>query len=172
VVDLLGRLLGGPSGGTQAFAATYSEGLGVGYRWFDQRGIEPLFPFGHGLSYTRFEYSDLAIKPDGEGLLASFRLRNAGSRKGSEVTQLYLGPAENAEIPMMPKSLAGFERVELEPGRSRIVSMRLARRSFSYWSPVRHDWVLATGSRKVYVGASSRDIRLEAATPAPLSSSR
>lgn len=140
----------GPSG------SVYAEGIAVGYRGYDQRKIEPLYPFGHGLSYTRFEYSDLAVT--GEDVTVT--VRNAGSRAGTEVVQVYLGPAANAPVPMAPRALAGFERVELEPGRSKRVTIRMGVRALSYWSVERHGWVVAAGRRAVYVGSSSRDIRL------------
>jgi len=172
VTELIGRLLGGVPGSRNAFTATYSEGIAVGYRWYDQQNIQPLFPFGHGLSYTRFEYSDLAVKRGEDGIQVSFALRNTGSRRGAEVAQVYVGPAENPPVPMMPRSLVGFERVELEPGRAKTVSIHVAARVLSYWSTEKQDWVVAEGSRRVYVGASSRDIKLEGTTPAGLSSSR
>jgi len=123
----------------------FSEGLAVGYRWYDQQEIEPLFPFGHGLSYTRFEYSNLEVKRAGDEAEISFTLRNAGHRRGAEVAQVYLGPAD-AGAP--PRSLAGFERVELQPGRSKRVSVQVQAQDCA-----------------VYVGASSRDIRLEGEIP-------
>ena len=143
---------------------TFSEGLAVGYRWFDQQGTEPLFAFGHGLSYARFEYSDLAAVKTPRGIEVSFRLRNAGSRSGAEVAQLYLGPAAGAPVHMAPKSLAGFERVQLRPGQSVSVTIAVGARALSYWSAERHAWELASGERPIYVGSSSRDIRLTGRT--------
>jgi beta-glucosidase len=145
--------------------ATFSEGIAVGYRWYDQQNIQPLFPFGHGLSYTRFQYSELAVKLGGDGVDVIFTLRNTGSRKGAEVPQVYLGPASNPPVPMVPKSLVGFQRVELEPGRSKRVRMHIDGRGLSYWSIDRHDWVTPPGRRPIYVGASSRDIRIEGLLP-------
>jgi beta-glucosidase len=168
VTDLLTRALGGlgtaagsRNTGGNVFAATYTEGLAVGYRWYDQQKIQPLFPFGHGLSYTQFQYSDLRLERIGVEVEASFTVRNAGARQGSEVPQLYLGPADGLAVPMMPKSLVGFERIELKPGESKRVVLRLGARSLSYWSTEKHGWVVANNNRSIYVGSSSRDIRLE-----------
>jgi beta-glucosidase len=147
-------------------AVRFSEGLGVGYRWYDQQKIQPLFPFGHGLSYTRFEYSDLYIRPAGDGADISFTLRNAGAVRGAEVSQVYMtSPATLAVA--APRTLVGFERVELPAGGARKVTVHMDERAFSYWSVERHDWQVATGERTVYVGASSRDVRLESRVSAP-----
>ncbi len=143
---------------------TYSEGLAVGYRWYDQERLQPLFPFGYGLSYTKFEYSGLALKPTAAGLEATFTLRNTGRAHGSEVVQLYLGSPEGSPVPMPPQSLAAFERVELAAGASRMITLRADERALSYWSIERHAWVPASKVRPVYVGASSRDIRLSGVT--------
>jgi beta-glucosidase len=142
-------------------AVNFSEGIAVGYRWYDQQNIQPLFPFGHGLSYTRFEYSGLAVERHGDGLDVSFNLRNAGSRKGAEVAQAYVGPAANAPVPMAQKSLVGFERIDLDAGQTRRVTMHIDARGLSYWSTQKHDWALAGSARPLYVGSSSRDIRIE-----------
>ncbi len=147
---------------------TFSEGIAVGYRWYDQQGIQPLFPFGHGLSYTRFQYSNLILKRNGDGVDVTFALRNAGSRRGAEVAQVYVGPAHNPPVPMAPRSLVGFERVVLEPGQRRSVTVHVDARGLSYWSTEEHDWVVAGGDRPIYVGASSRDVRLEGYLPATI----
>lgn len=141
-------------------AVTYSEGLAVGYRWETQEKLEPLFPFGLGLSYTHFEYSGLIISSTHEGLEVKFTLRNTGAVRGSEVPQVYLGPPQNPPAPMPPRSLAAFQRVELNAGASCTVTLRIDKRALSYWSSERHDWMPAGGARPIYVGASSRDIRL------------
>jgi beta-glucosidase len=135
---------------------TFSEGIAVGYRWYDQQNIQPLFPFGHGLSYTQFEYSNLAVRQGADGADVAFTLRNTGPRKGTEVPQVYVGP----------KSLVGFQRIELEPGKSTTVSIHVDARGLSYWSADKHDWAEPPGARPVYVGASSRDIRLQGEIPA------
>jgi beta-glucosidase len=142
-------------------AVTFSEGIAVGYRWYDQQSIEPLFPFGHGLSYTRFEYSDLNVVAAASGLNVSFTLRNAGRVGGTEVAQIYLGPAEGAPVQMAMKSLAAFRRVELGAGQCRRITLHVDARALEYWSVDRHDWVWSGDERAVYAGSSSRDIRLE-----------
>jgi beta-glucosidase len=149
-----------------AAAVTFSEGIAVGYRWYDQQKIQPLFPFGHGLSYTRFEYSRLAVKRSGDGIDVTFTVRNAGSRKGAEVTQVYLGPPANSPVAMAPQSLVGFQRIELGPGVSGRVTIHIGARELSWWSTEKHDWVIASGERPIQVGSSSRDIRLQASTAA------
>ena len=148
---------------------TYSEGIDVGYRWFDRQGLQPLFPFGHGLAYSAFAYSSLRVErsPDG-GANVSFRLRNTGSRASDEVPQVYLGAPDQAPpgVAFARRSLAAFDRVHLAPGQARRVSLHLARRAFEFWSSSEQRWVLAQGRRAVSVGASSRDLRLEQELPA------
>ena len=150
----------------EAPSATFSEGIAVGYRWYDQQNIQPLFPFGHGLSYTQVQYSNLVVKRDREGVDVTFTLRNTGSRKGAEVAQVYVGPARNAPVPTVPRSLVGFERIELERGLRRRVTIHIDARALSCWSTDKHDWVVPDGDRQIYVGSSSRDIRLNGSLPA------
>ena len=138
----------------------YSEGVLVGYRWYDTKDITPLFPFGHGLSYTQFRYSDLGITPTGGGYDVSFRVRNTGAQKGAEVAQVYVGAPSGAPVPMARQSLVGFERVELVPGEERRMTVHVGAQPLSYWSVARHDWVVLPGRRSVQVGSSSRDVRL------------
>lgn len=140
--------------------AEYSEGTLVGYRWYDARHIVPLFPFGHGLSYTHFEYSNFSAQPAGDGYDVHFTLRNAGSRAGAEVAQVYVGPPAYAPLTFAPRKLAGFARVQLAPGERRQVTVHLAPRTLSYWSVARHDWALPPGERRIDIGSSSRDLRL------------
>lgn len=140
-----------------------ANGIFQGYRWYDRFAIEPLFPFGHGLSYTQFQYGDLDIDDAGRGGLdVSFVVRNVGRVAGAEVPQVYIGaPRESPPgIDFAVKQLAGFTRVVLRPGQATRVAVRIDRRDLSYWSVAKHDWVLASGRREIFVGASSRDLRL------------
>jgi beta-glucosidase len=143
---------------------TFSEGVDVGYRWFDRQKIDPLFPFGHGLSYTTFAYSGLRIEkaPNG-GLNVQVTLRNTGQVDSDEVPQVYLGaPAEApAGVQFPVRSLAAFDRVFVPAGQSRTVTLRIAPRRLQYWSTAEGKWITAIGRRTVSVGASSRDLRAE-----------
>ncbi|WP_225198754.1 beta-glucosidase [Gluconobacter oxydans] len=142
----------------------YREGIFVGYRFFDIRHIQPLFPFGHGLSYTSFTYDALELTTEGEDVAVRFTLSNTGARAGWEVCQLYLGRAPNAPNRALPhhplRALKGFATVHLEPGESRVVDMTLDRRDLAYFDTVREDWTVPTGTVSIEIGASSRDIRL------------
>jgi beta-glucosidase len=141
----------------------YAEGIYVGYRHFDKHNIEPLFPFGHGLSYTTFGYSDLKVSPQragvGQAVEVSLAVRNTGAREGAEVVQLYLKDLHSS-VDRPVKELKGFRRVVLKPGETRTVSFTLDRSAMSYYSTARHDWVAEPGTFELLVGASSRDIRL------------
>lgn len=139
---------------------TYSEGIFTGYRGFDKADIEPLFPFGHGLSYTEFGYRSLSVRRAGAGYDVSFTVTNRGRRRGAEVPQVYVGAPRGAGVEMAVKTLAAFDRVELRAGESRRVTVRVGERQLSYWDTDRGRWVRPDGRRAVYVGSSSRDIRL------------
>jgi beta-glucosidase len=143
---------------------TYSEGVNVGYRWFDHEDIEPLFAFGHGLSYTSFAYSALRIHRAADGGLdVSFQIKNTGKVDGDEVPQIYLGnPSDAPEGAQFPKrSLVAFDRVHLQAGESKKVMLHVALRQLQYWSTASRGWVIADGKRTLSVGASSRDLRLQ-----------
>ena len=146
-----------------ALEINYTEGLLVGYRWFDARGIEPLFPFGHGLSYTRFAYSHLEVTPaagDGDrGLSVSFDVKNTGDRAGAEVAQVYLRLPSSTGEP--PKRLVGWDKLLLHPGETRHVRVKVDRERLAYWNVAASDWAIAAGPYTVYVGSSSRDLRLQ-----------
>lgn len=138
---------------------TYAEGIYVGYRGFDKRGIEPLFPFGYGLSYTTFAYSGLHVVPSAEGATVTFTVRNTGERPGAEVAELYVHqPHPRIDRPL--KELKGFRRIVLAPGESKTVTLSLNRADLSYFDPVKNDWVADPGEFDVWVGSSSADIRL------------
>lgn len=143
-----------------------SEGIFVGYRYYDQNRIAPLFPFGHGLSYTQFAYSNLTVSPAEGGVDVAFTIRNSGMRAGSEIPQVYLGPAPG-DVPMPPRALAGFTRVALAPGEARTVHIRVPARQFAFWSVEQRGWVTPAGQRPIYVGSSSRDVRLTGVAIAP-----
>lgn len=138
----------------------FSEGIFVGYRWYDQNNIEPIYPFGYGLSYTSFTYSNLRVRRSRGGIDVGFDVRNSGAREGADVPQLYVGAPDRPPVPMAPKVLAGFERVTLQPGQTKHVSLHIDPRQLSYWSTERKGWLVAGGRRPVMIGASSRDIRL------------
>lgn len=140
--------------------ASYDEGILVGYRWYDARNEAPLFAFGHGLSYTTFQYSGLRITRQGDGFDVGFRVRNTGSRTGAEAPQVYLGPPADPPVPMEPRRLVGFQRITLDPGNEQRVTIHVGPRELAYWSTSRHGWATAPGRRAVSVGSSSRDIRL------------
>lgn len=138
----------------------YAEGIFVGYRWYDQQKIEPLFPFGHGLSYTTFAYSGLHVRRAGDGYDVTLTITNTGTREGVEVPQVYVGPPANAPAPMAVKKLVAFERVSLAPRASKTVTLRVDARGLSYWSTKDHAWTVAGGKRTFMVGSSSRDVKL------------
>ncbi|WP_418955828.1 beta-glucosidase family protein [Streptomyces tritici] len=141
----------------------YSEGVHVGHRWYDARGVAPLFPFGHGLSYTTFAYEGLRLAPRADGALdVTFTVRNTGDRAGVEVAQIYAGPSPDLRLDQPAQFLAGYRRVELAAGERRRITVRVAARTLSSFDPARGGWVLGTGVREVRVGASSRDLRLTA----------
>jgi beta-glucosidase len=142
---------------------TYSEGVNVGYRWFDKENIQPLFAFGHGLSYTTFDYSGLTVSKSSDGGLdVKVEIKNSGPAASDEVPQVYLGaPAEIPEGVQFPvRSLVAFDRINLAAGESKTVTLHVAPRQLQYWSTKDQKWTTATGQRTVSVGGSSRDLRL------------
>ncbi|MFY9855418.1 MAG: glycoside hydrolase family 3 C-terminal domain-containing protein [Terracidiphilus sp.] len=143
---------------------TYSEGVNVGYRWFDKENTAPLFPFGYGLSYTTFAYSGLKVaKASDGGLDVAVDIKNTGSVDSDEVPQVYLGaPSEiPAGVQFPVRALVAFDRVHLAAGEAKTVTLHVAPRQLQYWSTKAGKWVTATGKRTVSVGASSRDLRVE-----------
>ncbi|HZU85409.1 MAG TPA: glycoside hydrolase family 3 C-terminal domain-containing protein, partial [Polyangiaceae bacterium] len=143
-------------------SVTYSEGFFIGYRHFDASHIAPLFPFGHGLSYTTFDYANLTVDPpvvDAAGMVSvSLDVTNTGATAGAEVVQLYVGlPAETSEPPLQ---LKGFQKVALDPGATQHVAFTLGPGEYSFFSAGRHEWIAYPGTYAVVVGSSSRDPRL------------
>jgi beta-glucosidase len=142
----------------------YREGVFVGYRWFDTVGLDVLFPFGHGLSYTDFGYDDLQVRSAADAdsedfeVEVSVTITNTGARAGAEVVQVYVRDIE-ASVARPDRELKAFHKIQLEPGESHRVTLRLDRRAFAFWDD---GWVVEAGDFEILVGASSRDIRCRA----------
>ncbi|WP_372349335.1 glycoside hydrolase family 3 C-terminal domain-containing protein [Streptomyces sp. KL116D] len=143
-----------------------TEGIYTGYRWYDHQGVEPLFPFGHGLSYTSFAYEKQTVTRTPDGLDVDVTVRNTGKRAGSDVVQVYLGPSPKLRLDQADKALAGYEKVALKAGESRRVRIHVAERALQYWDTSADGWKLAGGERRVLIGSSSDDIRLTATVAA------
>jgi beta-glucosidase len=142
----------------------YGEGIFVGYRYYDKKAIEPLFPFGFGLSYTTFAYSKAKAPKKvkaGQPLEVSVSVTNTGKLAGKEVIQVYVAD-RNASLPRPPKELKGFAKIELQPGGSQVVTFTLDQRALSFYDPSKKQWVAEPGEFEVLFGASSRDIRATA----------
>jgi beta-glucosidase len=141
----------------------YREGLFVGYRGFEKNGVKPLFPFGHGLSYTSFKYANLSVTPaksaDGQAQV-SFDVTNTGTRAGADVAQVYVGD-RHSKVPRPAKELKGFAKVALAPGETRRVTVDLDRRSLSYYDVKSKQWRAEPGTFEILVGRSSEDIQLK-----------
>ena len=141
--------------------AVYTEGIFVGYRYYDRKKMNVRFPFGHGLSYTTFSYSNLlldkGIISDQETVTVSVDVTNTGERAGAEVVQLYIGAPES-DVFRPVRELKGFEKVFLEPGETKTVTFELGARAFSYWNIKLNDWFVKSGSYHIQIGRSSRDI--------------
>jgi beta-glucosidase len=142
----------------------YGEGVFVGYRYYDQKDVTPLFPFGHGLSYTSFAYSDLKVTKKvkaGGKVEVSLTVTNSGEVAGKEVVQLYISD-RNASLPRPPRELKGFAKLALEAGEAGQVAFTLDERALSFYDSHKHAWVAEPGEFDVLVGSSSRDIRVKA----------
>jgi beta-glucosidase len=142
----------------------YEEGLLVGYRWFDTKNIEPLFPFGHGLSYTQFAYSALSLTSGNNAtdplVTVTADIANTGKRDGSEVVQVYVHP-NHPSVSRPDRELKGFQKVFIRAGQSRTISIPLNRGAFAFYDPAKAGWVAEQGDYTILVGSSSRDIRLK-----------
>ncbi len=142
----------------------YKEGIFVGYRYFDTRNVEPLFPFGFGLSYTTFEYGDLSISPGkmtaGGKVKVRFTVANTGKVAGAETAQLYVND-EEATVERPEKELKAFQKVFLEPGQKKSVAFILDESALSFFDVAKKGWVAEPGMFNILIGSSSRDIRLK-----------
>lgn len=160
-----------PEAGTNR--VVYKEGIFVGYRGYQHDHVEPLYPFGYGLSYTTFKFSNLAVHPDGAAATVSFDITNTGSRAGKEVAQVYVSDT-HAKIARPEEELKGFDKVALAPGETKHVSVTLDSRAFAYYDTAAKGWKIDPGSFRIEVGDSSAaidlkgtvDITKEAATSA------
>jgi beta-glucosidase len=156
----------------EAGRVRYGEGVFVGYRGYDKAELAVSYPFGHGLSYTNFSYTNLTAtvtgRPENDDLTVavSCTVTNTGDRPGKEVVQLYVGDPE-AGVSRPVRELKGFAKIDLEPGARATAQFRLSTRDFSYWSTTHHRWLLEPGSFDISIGASSRDLRLHATVDIP-----
>jgi len=142
----------------------YREGLFVGYRYYDAKEIEPLFPFGYGLSYTNFKYTDISVDKnevkDTDTVTVKVKVKNTGSIAGKEIIQLYVRDVESSVIRPL-KELKGFEKVELQPGEEKKVTFILDKRSFAYYNVDLKDWYVESGDFEILIGKSSKEIVLK-----------
>ena len=138
------------------FDIPYTEGLLVGYKWFDAKGKEPLFPFGYGLSYTTFAYARLSAAMD----TVSFTVRNTGKRAGAEIAQVYAGLPASTNEP--PRRLVAWEKVRLAPGESKTVTLKIDPKFLSIFNEQSDSWELPKGEFQFQVGGSSRALPLSA----------
>jgi beta-glucosidase len=137
----------------------YREGIFMGYRGYEKNGVKPLFPFGFGLSYTKFAYSNLDIKADGKEFIVSFDVKNVGKVAAAEVAQVYVGD-DKCSLVRPEKELKGFDKVYLKAGESKRVSVRLDDEAFRFFDPIERQFKVEAGDFTIKVGSSSADIRL------------
>ncbi|WP_235934031.1 beta-glucosidase [Sunxiuqinia indica] len=143
------------------YDVSYDEGIFVGYRWYDKKGIDVCFPFGHGLSYTTFTYDSLSVEKMDKEVIVAFNLANKGTIAGDEIAQLYVTDKE-CSVERPKKELKGFNRVSLLPGESKKVEIMLSPDAFKFWDEDTNTWKFEPGIFNIKVGASSHDIRLNA----------
>jgi beta-glucosidase len=150
--------------------STESQGIYSGYRYYDQLGLPVQFPFGYGLSYTTFAFSSLKLKANEDGTVAvTFDVRNTGQVGGAAVPQVYVGPGPKVDgVQQAVRSLRGFDRIYLEPGQLKSVTINLDQRSFQYWSESGQQWVTDLGSRTVFVGEADAPSSLPLSAPVTL----
>lgn len=145
--------------GHSTLNVTYGEGVFVGYRGYEKNGVKPAYPFGHGLTYTTFEYSDLSAKAVKGGVEVAFTLTNTGDYDASEVAQVYVGEV-NPTVPRPAKELKGYKKVFVKAGESAQVKVFLPKSAFAFYNVEVHDWTVNPGAFDINVGASVADIRL------------
>ena len=150
--------LGQYPGDTAKLQVHYMDDIYVGYRYYDTYKVDPQFAFGHGLSYTSFQYSNLAISPKGKQLDVTVTLKNTGKKAGSEVVQVYVKP-DSPAIPRPEKELKGFQKVYLQPGEEKTITISLTEEALAYYNDASNQWVIDGGNYNILVGSSSRDIR-------------
>lgn len=161
--------VGKPEG--EMFDVNYDiEGAAVGYKWYDLKKIEPLFPFGHGLSYSKFAYSNLTASAAGDKVTVSFDVKNIGARAGKDVPQVYVSPKSGGAGWEAPKRLAGFKKVALAPGAVQRVTMTVDPRLLASWDDKAHGWSIAAGQYDIALGSSSKT--LVATTPVTLAGAK
>ncbi len=149
------------------YDVNYHEGVFVGHRWYESKKIPVRYPFGYGLSYTTFTYSDLKVEARGEqAVRCSFTLANTGKRTGAEVAQLYVSDPQ-CSVPRPPQELKGFQKVRLAAGESKRVVIDLAPEAFRFWHPGKNGWTVEPGEFEIRVGASAADVRLKEAVQLP-----
>ena len=146
--------------GHSTLNVTYGEGIFVGYRGYEKKGVSPLYPFGHGLTYTSFEYSDLMVSRNGDGVDVTLTVTNTGNFDAAEVVQIYVGE-DNPCVARPAKELKGYDKVFIPKGESAVVNVRLPESAFAFYDVDIHDWRINPGSFTIMVGASSQDIKLK-----------
>ena len=152
------RIRPGGNTETESFPLPYSEGAAVGYKWFDKNNLQPLFPFGHGLSYTTFSYGkSLATEADNDTIDAMVQVTNTGRVAGMDVVQFYVSPVAGGWE--APKRLGAWGKIALAPGQSGIVSQNIDPRLLATFDQASQQWRIAPGQYKIMIGSSSRDIQ-------------
>jgi beta-glucosidase len=140
----------------------YNEGIYVGYRWYDHKNIKPLFSFGHGLSYTTFEYGKVSENKkeltSDDKIIFKVNVKNTGNREGAEIVQLYISDLKSS-LPRPEKELKGFKKVYLNPGEEKEVSFTIDKTALSFFDPDKHDWIAEPGKFEAIIGASSTNIK-------------
>jgi beta-glucosidase len=157
--DSPAHALGEYPGDKDTLNVNYREDIFVGYRYHDTYNVAPLFSFGHGLSYTSFEYSNMQVREQGDGVKVTLTVKNTGRRAGQEVVQLYIEDIE-ASVKRPVKELKAFQKISLKPGESKNVTLSLGKDAFQFYSEEKKQWVLEPGKFNLLAGSSSRDIRV------------